>query len=89
MKSGQVFLPPEEFPVLRAERAHAVIKVHDEMHERIDPRVEGAESAWRDFNSPPPGVRHEGVVNNVESRHLIPFLFQDEKVLKKKKLSRQ
>ena len=84
MESGQVFLPPEELAVLRAERAHAVIKVHDEMHERVHPRVEGAQSAGRDFNSPPPGVRHDGVVNNVESRHLIPLLFQDEKVLKRK-----
>lgn len=82
MKCGEVFLPPKEFSVLRSERAHSVIKIHDEMHERVNPRVEGAQTSWRNFNPPPPRVRHERVVDNVESRDLVPFSLQDEKILK-------
>lgn len=80
LEGSEVFLPPEEFSILRPERAQSVVKVHDEMHERVDPCVEGAKSSWRDLDSPPPRVRHQSVVNDVESRDLVPFLFQDEKI---------
>lgn len=42
LESGQVLLPPDVLLVFRAHRRHHVVKVHDNVNERVQHGEEGA-----------------------------------------------
>jgi len=80
LECGEVLLPPQELLVLGTEGGHGVVGVHDHVDERVDQRVERAQTAGRELDAPPPGESHEGVVKDVQERDVLVFLPRDEEV---------
>ena len=66
LHDGEVFLPPDELGVLRSHGGHHVVKVHDDVHERVEQTEEGGVAARQEAHTEPDAHRHQAVVDDVQ-----------------------
>ena len=82
LEGGQVFLPPDELGVLRSHGGHHVVKVHDDVDERVEQTEEGRVAAGRETDAEPDAHRHDAVVDDVQQRDVLVLLAQHEEELR-------
>jgi len=78
LEGGEVFLPPDELLVLGSHGGDHVIKVHDDVDERVEQAEEGRVTAGSEANAEPHAHRHDTVVHHVQQRDVLLFLAQHE-----------
>lgn len=66
LKSGEIFLPPNEFLVLRAHGSHHVVKVHDDVDECIEQTEESRVAARCETDAEPDAHGHNTMMDNVQ-----------------------
>lgn len=76
LERRKVLLPAEIFLILGSKCGHKIIKVHDDMHQRVDESEEASMTARRVAKSRPQTHRQDAVVDDVENGHLVGFLAQ-------------
>ena len=81
LEGGEVFLPPDELLVLGSHGGDHVIKVHDDVDERVEQAEEGRVTAGSEANAEPHAHRHDTVVHHVQQRDVLLFLAQHEEEL--------
>ena len=80
LKHGKILLPPKVFLVFWSHCRESVVTVHHHVDEGVDHGVEGTEAPCGVLDAPPPSVRHESVVKDVEKGNLAEPLSGDEEV---------
>lgn len=78
LQGGQVLFPPQVLLVFGSHGGEKVVRVHDDVHERVEQTEESSVSARGEFHSPPNGGRHETVVDHVQVRDLVELFAQHE-----------
>lgn len=73
-----MLLPPQVLLVLRPHGCQHVVRVHDDVHERIDETHEYKMTTGHEPGPDPTHVQHERVVVQMEERHLAGLLPQHE-----------
>ena len=81
LDSGEVLLPPQVLLVLRSQRRHQVVRIHDDVHERVEEAEERGVTAWGELDSEPNRHWHYSMVDHVEGGNVVVFLSQDKEKL--------
>lgn len=79
LQGGQVLLPPQILLHVRANGSQAIVRVHDNMDERVNKTNEERLSSGYIFDSCPPVEDHGAVVVDVEKCQLAVLFPQNEK----------
>lgn len=69
-------LPPQVFLELWSHSRKHVVEVHHDVHERVDNADEGSVPAWEVFCATPRDHGHDGVMVQMQERHLVVLLSQ-------------
>lgn len=72
----QVLLPPEVLLILGPHGGQQVVRVHDNMNERIKEAEESGMSSWSELDAPPNSGRHDAVMYNMQIGDLVKFFPQ-------------
>lgn len=74
LKSGHVLFPPDVLLIFWPESSHEVVKVHENMHERVQQAKERGVSTRDKTSTRPNGERHDSMMNHMKEGDLIEFL---------------
>jgi len=85
LQCSQMLFPPEILLISRSKCSHHIIKVHDDVDERIEKAKEGGMATGKESGSGPHRHRHNAMVNYVKRRHLVE-LFPGDKTKRVNKL---
>lgn len=78
---GHVLLPPDVLAVFGSEGGDEVVRVHDDVYEGVEETDYYALGTGQVLQVAPGEQRGYGVVIDVEERHLVVFLTEDEEYL--------
>lgn len=78
LKSGEIFLPPNEFLVLWSHGGHHVVEIHDDVDESVEQTEESRVATRCETDSEPDAHRHNAVMHNVQKRDMFILFAQNE-----------